>query len=126
MSASEPRRILLLGNGFVAGPCLAHLLRRPENLVTVASRHISSSIKLCADLKNCLAAEIDVNNENALLHLVTNHDLVISLIPYTEHAKVFKAAVSAKKHVVTTSYVSPEMQAFDAAAKEAGITVSDN
>jgi saccharopine dehydrogenase (NADP+, L-glutamate forming) len=49
--------------------------------------------------------------------------LVISLIPYTEHVKVFKAAVNAKKHVVTTSYVSNEMQSFDAAAKQAGITV---
>jgi saccharopine dehydrogenase-like NADP-dependent oxidoreductase len=122
----EPRRILLLGNGFVAGPCLSHLLSRPENTVTVASRHIQSSIKLCGEFANCLPAQIDVNDEKALLHLVSLHDLVISLIPYTEHVKVFKAAVNAKKHVVTTSYVSNEMQSFDAAAKQAGITVSNN
>lgn len=46
-----------------------------------------------------------------------------SLIPYTYHAAVIKAAIKAKKHVVTTSYVSPAMQELDAAAKEAGITV---
>ena len=36
---------------------------------------------------------------------------------------MIKAAIKAKKHVVTTSYVSPAMQELDAAAKEAGITV---
>jgi saccharopine dehydrogenase (NADP+, L-glutamate forming) len=36
---------------------------------------------------------------------------------------VVKAAIKAKKHVVTTSYVSPGMQALDEEAKAAGITV---
>ena len=34
-----------------------------------------------------------------------------------------KAAIKAKKHVVTTSYVSPAMQALDEEVKAAGITV---
>lgn len=51
------------------------------------------------------------------------HDLVISLIPYTHHADVIKAAIKGKTHVVTTSYVSPAMRELDAAAKEAGIVV---
>lgn len=55
--------------------------------------------------------------------MVAQHDLVISLIPYTFHATVIKSAIRNKKHVVTTSYVSPAMQELDAAAKEAGITV---
>lgn len=50
-------------------------------------------------------------------------DVAISLIPYTYHATVIKAAIAQKKHVVTTSYVSPAMMELDAAAKEAGITV---
>lgn len=50
-------------------------------------------------------------------------DLVISLIPYTFHASVIKSAIKNKKHVVTTSYVSPAMKELDAEAKAAGITV---
>lgn len=38
-----------------------------------------------------------------------------SLIPYIYHAKVIKAAVKYKKHVVTTSYVSPAMMEYDQA-----------
>lgn len=51
------------------------------------------------------------------------HDLVISLIPYTFHAAVIKAAIKGKTNVVTTSYVSPAMRELDAAAREAGIIV---
>jgi hypothetical protein len=64
-----------------------------------------------------------VNNEAALEKEVAAHDLVISLIPYTYHAQVIKAAIKSKTHVVTTSYVSPAMRELDAQAKEAGIVV---
>lgn len=50
-------------------------------------------------------------------------DLVISLIPYTYHATVIKAAIRTKTNVVTTSYVSPAMQELEADVKKAGITV---
>jgi saccharopine dehydrogenase (NADP+, L-glutamate forming) len=48
---------------------------------------------------------------------------VVSLIPYTHHATVIKSAIREKKHVVTTSYVSPAMMDLDGDAKAAGITV---
>mgnify|MGYP001375515680 CR=1 FL=1 len=54
---------------------------------------------------------------------MAQHDLVISLIPYTFHPLVIEAAMAAKKHFVSTSYVSAVMAGYDAAAKEAGITV---
>ena len=54
---------------------------------------------------------------------MAGHDLVISLIPYTYHAAVIKAAIKGKTNVVTTSYVSPAMRELDAEAKAAGIIV---
>jgi saccharopine dehydrogenase-like NADP-dependent oxidoreductase len=54
---------------------------------------------------------------------LAKHDLVISLIPYTFHATVIKSAIRQKKHVVTTSYVSPAMLELDQQCKDAGITV---
>ena len=64
-----------------------------------------------------------MTDDSALDAAVARHDLVISLIPYTFHAAVIKSAIRHKKHVVTTSYVSPAMMALDAEAKSAGITV---
>ncbi len=48
---------------------------------------------------------------------------MVSLIPYTYHAAVIKAAVKGRTHVVTTSYVSPAMRELDDEAKRAGIVV---
>jgi len=64
-----------------------------------------------------------VNNTEVLEAAVAEHDLVISLIPYTYHAAVIKAAIKGKTNVVTTSYVSPAMRELDAEAKTAGIIV---
>jgi saccharopine dehydrogenase (NADP+, L-glutamate forming) len=50
-------------------------------------------------------------------------DIVISLIPYTYHATVILSALNKKKHVVTTSYVSPAMMELNQQCKDAGITV---
>ena len=66
---------------------------------------------------------LDVTNDAALDAEVAKHDLVISLIPYTFHATVIKSAIRQKKHVVTTSYVSPAMMELDQQCKDAGITV---
>lgn len=66
---------------------------------------------------------LDVTDAKALDAEVAKHDLVISLIPYTFHATVIQSAIRQKKHVVTTSYVSPAMLELDQQCKDAGITV---
>ena len=118
---------MLLGSGFVAAPCADYLLRRPENIVTVACRTISKAEELCKsiDKNNTGRARptvVDASNEQQLEQAVSEHDIVISLIPYTHHAVVIKAAIKAKKDVVTTSYISPAMQELDQTVKDAGIT----
>ncbi|EDQ85999.1 uncharacterized protein MONBRDRAFT_34020 [Monosiga brevicollis MX1] len=116
-------QILLLGAGFVAGPCLDYLLRRPENNITVACRTLEKATELVGGRDRCKATSLDVKNADALLEAVSQHDLVISLIPYTYHPLVIEAAIKAQKHFVSTSYVSPTMAGYDQAAKDAGITV---
>lgn len=81
------RKILFLGSGFVAGPCLDLLLKRPENKVTIACRHLSTAQALSSH-SQATAISLDANNQAALEAEVEKHDLVISLIPYTLHAKV--------------------------------------
>jgi len=66
---------------------------------------------------------VDASDEASLDAAVKEHDLVISLIPYTQHANVIKSAIKFKKHVVTTSYVSDAMKALEQEAVDAGITV---
>ncbi|KAG8628362.1 hypothetical protein KVT40_004235 [Elsinoe batatas] len=115
-------KVLLLGAGFVTRPT-AQELDNAGIAVTVACRTLDSAKKLSEGLSRCTPISLDVNDTAALEKEVGKNDLVISLIPYTYHATVIKAAIAQKKHVVTTSYVSPAMMELDQAAKDAGITV---
>jgi spermidine synthase len=88
-----------------------------------ACRTLSSAKALAESLPATTAISLDVNSTDALEKAVAEHDLVISLIPYTYHATVIRAAIKSKTHVITTSYVNPFMRELDAEAKAAGIVV---
>ncbi|PVU97559.1 hypothetical protein BB559_001968 [Furculomyces boomerangus] len=115
------KRILLLGSGFVAGPCVEYLCRRSENIVTIACRGIEKAQNLAKHYPGALAASVDVQNEAELDAAIAQNDVVISLIPYTYHAQIIKSAIKNKKNVITTSYVSPAMMELDQQCKDAGI-----
>ncbi|RYP63738.1 hypothetical protein DL769_006865 [Monosporascus sp. CRB-8-3] len=115
-------KVLMLGAGFVTKPTL-DILSESGISVTIACRTLESAKALSAGIKNATPIALDVTNDQALDAEVAKHDLVISLIPYTFHATVIKSAIRQKKHVVTTSYVSPAMLELDQQCKDAGITV---
>ncbi|KAH8588088.1 saccharopine dehydrogenase [Bisporella sp. PMI_857] len=115
-------KVLMLGAGFVTRPTL-DILSESGIFVTVACRTLESAKSLSVGVKNTNPISLDVTNDQALDAELAKHDLVISLIPYTFHATVIKSAIRQKKHVVTTSYVSPAMLELDQQCKDAGITV---
>ncbi|KAM0496182.1 Saccharopine dehydrogenase [NADP(+), L-glutamate-forming] [Verticillium nonalfalfae] len=114
--------VLMLGAGFVTRPTL-DILSEAGIPVTVACRTLESAKKLSQGVAHSTPISLDVTDDKALDAEVAKHDLVISLIPYTFHATVIKSAIRQKKHVVTTSYVSPAMMELDQQCKDAGITV---
>ncbi|KAI5952694.1 LYS9 [Candida jiufengensis] len=115
------QKVLLLGSGFVAKPTVDILSSDPNIEVTVACRTLSKAKELASD--KAQAISLDVTNEQALNEAVAKFDLVISLIPYTYHVNVVKAAIKNKKHVVTTSYINPQLKALEKEIEDAGITV---
>ncbi len=92
-------------------------------LTLLACRTLDSAKKLSEGVKLGKPISLDVTDDKALDAAVAQHDLVISLIPYTFHVTVIKSAIRNKKNVVTTSYVSPAMLELEPQVEEAGITV---
>lgn len=114
-------RVLILGAGLVAGPMVRYLLDLEDFEVTVASRTVAKAQALVGEHPRGKALALNVKDEAALSHLVQQADLVVSLLPYVHHLHVAKMCLAHHKHLVTTSYVKPEMQALDAQARAAGI-----
>ena len=118
---TPPKKVLVLGSGYVAGPVIQYLLRFPQFSVTIGSaRHAA---KLGKQFPRAQTMQVDVKDAASLSAAIQQHDLVISLIPYIYHADVIKAACQHKVDVVTTSYVSDAIRALEPEIKAAGITV---
>lgn len=114
--------ILVLGSGMVVRPLLK-VLARAGLKVTLASRTQDKNIKTARGLSGIQPIQFSLHDSRALLSLVAEHRLTLSMLPARNHALVAEACVRMRRDLVTTSYVGPEMAALDAMAKEAGVTL---
>ncbi len=114
------KKVLVLGAGMVAGPLIRYLLNRDFKL-TVTSLVIEDAVKLVGGDPNGVAKTLDLADDQALVGLITEHDLVISLVPFTFHPLVARHCLDAGKNLVTASYVSDEMMKMDQEAKDKGL-----
>jgi alpha-aminoadipic semialdehyde synthase len=127
------KKILVLGAGFVARPCLQYLARTPSHTITVADMTediaraaISDqidSVRRGEDNATLVPIALNVTDEAALSAIVSEHDLVISLLPRQFNVNVAKACIKHKKSMVNSSYVAPELRALEEEIKAAGIII---
>jgi saccharopine dehydrogenase (NADP+, L-glutamate forming) len=117
------KNVLILGAGLVAKPLVRYLLDQPDFHVKVASRTISKAEKLVGGHPRGEAQGLNVDDTATLKNLISQADLVISMVPYTHHVTVANLCIELKKHLVTTSYVSESMRKLDQKAKDAGILI---
>lgn len=116
-------QITVLGAGLVAGPAVRHLLERSTHDVTVAALDVARAKELVAGHARGRAEALSVDDAARLDDLVAASDVVISLLPYAHHVTVAERCLAHRRHLVTTSYVSPAMRALDARAKDVGVTL---
>ena len=116
------QKVLILGAGMVVQPIVDYLLEN-QLKVTLASRTLSKAKKAINNHENGTAVEWTIDDLNALDQMVIEHNLVVSLLPYTHHVAVAKLCLKHKTNMLTTSYVSDEMKALDQQAKDSGIII---
>ncbi len=102
---------------------IRYFFEKTDYKVTMASRTVSKAEAIIDNHPNGKAVKLDVKNDELLDTLVSDTDLVVSLLPYAYHVKVAKICIKYKIPMVTTSYVSEEMKALDKKAKDAGIII---
>uniref|UniRef100_A0A672RMY0 Alpha-aminoadipic semialdehyde synthase, mitochondrial-like n=1 Tax=Sinocyclocheilus grahami TaxID=75366 RepID=A0A672RMY0_SINGR len=118
------KRVLLLGSGYVSGPVIEYLTRDAGTQVTVASNLLNQAEDMAAKYPNTIAVMLDITRQEGHLEsLIKDHDIVISMLPYTFHPQVAKQCIKMKVNMVTASYLSPAMKELQKSAEDAGITI---
>ncbi|KAI6211451.1 Alanine dehydrogenase PNT and Saccharopine dehydrogenase domain containing protein [Aphelenchoides besseyi] len=122
--ADGAHRILLLGAGMVSDP-LAYYYSQHSNIhLTVATDSPQDGKRLRQIGDNINSLVLDVLKEPDVIDdLVQKHDLVISLLPFTFHPSIAKLCIKHRTNMVTSSYISPELQALNEEAQAAKITI---
>ena len=117
-------RILVLGAGRSATSLITYLLNASEAnnwKVTVADYALQLAQEKIGDHANAEAVAFNINNESERDALVSDHDVVISMLPARFHVAVAEACLDFDKHLITASYVSEDMKALHEQAEEKGL-----
>ena len=115
------KRVLILGAGFVIKPMVEYFINVCHYHVTVATRTVSKAQRLFDGYEKGTAVQWLIDDHEMLAKMVGESDIVVSMIPPSLHYSVAKTCIAYKKHLVTTSYISPELQSLDEEAREHGL-----
>lgn len=117
------RKILIIGAGKSSSYLIKYLLdkSKSENLhITIGDLNTESAKRLVGNAKADII-HLDIFNNESRVAAVKNADIVVSMLPARFHIEVAKDCITHKKHMVTASYVSEEMQELNDAAKSNGL-----
>ena len=106
------------GTGLSAIPGLRRLLETGQD-VTVWNRSTDKAQAAVGDLTTDIRA-FDIG---ALGTALGQGDVVVSMLPGDWHVPLAELAIDHKAHFVSSSYISPEMQALNTAALDAGVSL---
>ncbi|MCS6981019.1 MAG: saccharopine dehydrogenase NADP-binding domain-containing protein [Flavobacteriales bacterium] len=118
------KRILILGAGKsspYAIDRLAEWCAERDGKLTVADLNGDLAKARCAKHRAASAAELSSADPAAREALIAAHDIVVSLLPATEHPAVAQQCLRYGRHLVTASYVTPAMESLHKEAVQAGL-----
>lgn len=100
-----------MGTGFVSGPLVEYLTRNEQVHVTAVSAIKQEADRLASLNPRTTPMLLDVTrSQNELDKLIRQHDCVVSLLPFGLHPEIAQMCIKNRRHLVTTSYVSPKMK----------------
>lgn len=119
-------KILIIGAGRSTSSLISYLLKQSLShnwQITVADSNIQLAETKIKGFSNAKAISLDVSNAAARETAIKGADMVISMLPAFMHGDVARDCVKFGKHIATASYVSDEMKALDAEAKQKGLLI---
>lgn len=120
------KNILVLGAGLSSSSLIRYFLNRSEEnnwTVTIVDRDLDLVKQKINGNKNGIALSFNATSSEERKSEIEKADIVISMLPARFHYDVALDCVALKTNLITPSYISSEMKALDAQAKEAGIVI---
>ena len=118
------KKILLIGAGRSTYSLVKYLQDHSAEYdwdLTIADQNREWAVERAGSHERSFAISLDIHNEPDLENQIERHDLVISMLPAHMHITVARNCIKHRKHMVTASYISPEMKALNQEAIEAGV-----
>ena len=116
--------ILVVGAGKTSVYLIDYLLSHAQRArwkVIVADNNLEAIIDKTNKHPSSEAHVLDIHDDKERAKLVSESDIVISLMPPELHTLLAKDCLKYKKHLITSSYISAEMKAMNEEAIEAGV-----
>jgi alpha-aminoadipic semialdehyde synthase len=121
LSSGSSPKVLVLGSGMVSRPLLKYLDHHKISTLLVSNDGVQAE-KIASSCVNGFVSPkvLDISDSSALSELMKSSDLkvVMSLLPASMHVQVAQKCLEYSKNLVTSSYVSKEMNALNSLARE--------
>lgn len=120
------QQILIIGAGRSCTSLIDYLLTNAPSedwKITIAEKDVQLAKAKIHDSPYASVVDFDVFDEEALTQMVTNHDLIISMLPASMHIHVAKKCAEIGRHFLTASYLTKEINALHEQFQQAGKTV---
>ncbi len=118
------KKITILGAGLSATSLINYLLERADKndwTIKLGDYDLDLAKSKINGNPKGEAFQFDVTDEALVEKIVSESDIVVSMMPARFHQSIAENCVKHKKNMLSASYVSKEMQSLNDAAKEAGI-----
>ena len=118
------KQILVIGAGRSSTTLITYLLKQCEERgwrLTVGDLSAELAQEKTGQAPYAHAIWFDVFNETQREAQIRHADLVISMLPMRFHDMVAESCLRHGKHLLTASYVSPEIKGMDSEAKKRGL-----
>ena len=118
------KKILVLGAGRSSSAAIDYLLNNSVQYdwkITVADIDVKHASDRINNHQNGTAISFTIDDEDRASYIISEHDVVVSMLPPHLHDRVAAHCLTHSKHLVTASYVSKKMHELNDEATKKGI-----
>lgn len=120
------QRILILGAGRSSAHLIHYLLEKStekEWVIRIGDLVLANAVQKSNNHPNASSFELNADDDSQCSLEISQADLVISMLPAFMHIDIAKECIKHRKHLITPSYVAPEMWELDSTARDNGVLI---